>query len=87
MLLEQVLTRWQHLVAFMKAMNLLHRAMCAVQYHRIAMAIEMASNVGTCCIFVVLIVALAAARAIQSEWSPNGGVQSLSVKPWSCCIG
>jgi hypothetical protein len=64
MLLEQVLTRWRCLVAFMKATNLLHRAM---RYRRIAIAIEMASNVGTCCIFIVLIVALAAARAIQSE--------------------
>ncbi len=27
---EQVLTRWQHLVDFMKATNILHRAICAV---------------------------------------------------------
>jgi hypothetical protein len=36
--------------------------------HRcIAMAITMASKVGTCCIIVVLIVALEADRAIRSE--------------------
>ena len=39
------------------------------------MAIEMASKVGSpFCIIVVLIVALAAAGAIRSEYSPNGGV-------------
>ena len=35
----------------------------------------------------IMIVALAAARAIRSEWSPDGGVQWLLVKPWSCYIG
>ena len=38
-------------------------------------------------IIVELIVALAAAGAIQSKWSPDGGVQWLLVKPWSCYIG
>jgi hypothetical protein len=38
-------------------------------------------------IVVELIVALAAAGAIQSKWSPDGGVQWLLVKPWSCYIG
>jgi hypothetical protein len=51
----------------MKATNLLHRAMRAVKYRRIVMAIEMASKVGTYCMIVVLIVALAAAGAIRSE--------------------
>jgi len=27
---ERVVAQWRHLVAFMKALNLLHRAMCAV---------------------------------------------------------
>ena len=43
---EQVLARWWRLVAFMKATNLLHRAMRAVLYCRIATAIEMASKGG-----------------------------------------
>ena len=43
-----MLTQWWHVVAFEKAMNCLHRAMCRVSYHYrcTAMAIEMASNVG-----------------------------------------
>ena len=67
MLLEQVLARWRRLVAFMKAMNLLHQAMCAVLYRHIATAIKMASKVGTFCIIVLFAVALAAAGAIRSE--------------------
>jgi hypothetical protein len=49
-----VLARWWCLVAFMKATNLLHRAMRAVLYCRIATAIEMASkgggHVAHCCV-------------------------------------
>jgi hypothetical protein len=68
MLSEQVLARWRRLGAFMKAMNLLHWAMRLVLwYRRIAMAIETASKVGTFCIVVLLIVALAAAGAIRSK--------------------
>jgi len=51
------------------------------------MAIETASKVGTCCIIIVLIVSLAAAGAIRSEYLPDGGVQWLPVKPWSIGIG
>jgi hypothetical protein len=54
MLSERVLARWWHLVAFKKATNLLHRAMRAVLYCRIATAIEMASkgggHVAHCCV-------------------------------------
>ncbi len=50
------------------------RAMLVVSYRRIAMAIEMASKAGVFCIVVLLIVALAVAEAIHSEWSPDGGV-------------
>jgi len=46
MLSEQVLTRWWRLVAFMKAMDLLHQAMRTVLYCRIATAVEMASKGG-----------------------------------------
>ncbi len=51
----------------MKAAHLLHRAMRTVKYRHIAMAIKMASKVGTCCIIVVLIIALVAASVIRSE--------------------
>jgi hypothetical protein len=51
------------------------------------MAIETANKEGTFCIIVVLIVAMAAAGAIQSEYSPNGSVQWLPEEPWTCCIG
>ena len=64
---ERVLARWWRLVAFMNATNLLHWAMHAVLYRRIAMAIKMASKVGTCCIIVVLIIAMAASGAIRSK--------------------
>ena len=54
---------------FYASTNLLHWAMHAVSYCRIAMAIKMASKVGTFCIVVLLIVALVAARAIQiAQW-------------------
>ena len=64
---ERVLARWRRLVAFMKATNLLHRAMRVVYYRRITITIEMAIKVGIFCIIAVLIVALAAAGAIRSE--------------------
>jgi hypothetical protein len=67
MLSEQVLAQWQHLVSSMKAMNLLHQAMCKISHQRIVMAIEMASKVGVFLIVVLLIVALAAAGAIRSD--------------------
>jgi hypothetical protein len=67
MLSERVLARWRRLVAFMKATNLLYQVMCGVYYRRIALTIKMVSKVGTFCIIVMLIVALAAARAIRSE--------------------
>ena len=66
-ILERVLTRWWHLVASLKATNLLHWAILVVSYWRIAMAIETASKVGVFCIVDLLIVALAAAGAIRSE--------------------
>jgi hypothetical protein len=53
-LLTAILARWQRLVASNKALNLLHQAMCAVTYRRIAMAIEVASFLGVfvdCCLF------------------------------------
>ncbi len=49
-----ILARWQRLVASNKALNLLHQAMCAVTYRRIAMVIKMASFLGVfvdCCLF------------------------------------
>ena len=51
---------------------LLHWAMGAVSYRRIAMAIKMASKVVT-----FLIVAMAAAEAIWSEYSPDGSIHWL----------
>jgi hypothetical protein len=48
---EWVVDRWRRLVAFMTALDLLHRAMRAVLHHLTAMAIEIASERGTfvCC--------------------------------------
>ena len=81
MLSERVLTRWWRLVAFVKAMNLLHWVMRSVLYRHIMMATKTASKVGTFCINVLLIVTLAAARGMRSELSPDGSVQCLPVKP------
>ena len=67
MLSEQVFARWQCLVAFMKALDLLHWVMHMVKYRRIAMTIEMAIKVGTYYIVVLFAVALVAAEVIQSE--------------------
>ena len=55
---EQIVTRWRHLVAFIKALDLLHRAILMVLHHRTAMAIKMASDRGTsvrCCRLFCLI--------------------------------
>ena len=46
MLSERVLARWWHPVASSEALDPLHRAMHAVSYRRIAMAIETARKVG-----------------------------------------
>ena len=67
MLLERVLARWRHIVAFKKALDLLRRAMCTVSYRHNATAIEMVSKVDIFCIVVLFAVALAAARAIWSK--------------------
>jgi hypothetical protein len=54
MLSDIILARWRHPVASSEALDLLHRAMHAVTYQRIAVAIKMASFVGIfvyCCLF------------------------------------
>jgi hypothetical protein len=55
LLLAAILAQWQHPVASSEALDLLHWAMCAVTYRRIAMAIKTASFVDVfvdCCLFV-----------------------------------
>ena len=49
-----------------EALVMLHWEMRSVLYRRTAMAIKTVSKVGTCCIIIVLIIALAAAKAIRS---------------------
>jgi hypothetical protein len=54
MLFGIILARWQCPVAFSEALDLLHWAMRAVTYRRIAMAIKMASFAGVfvdCCLY------------------------------------
>ncbi len=54
MLLGIILAQWQRPVASSEALDLLHWAMRAVTYRRIAMAIEMASFAGVfvdCCLY------------------------------------
>jgi hypothetical protein len=54
MLLDIIVAQWQHPVASCEALDLLHRAMHAVTYRRIAMAINTATFLGVfvdCCLF------------------------------------
>ncbi len=54
LLLAAILAQWWCLVAFYKALNLLHQAMYAVPWWRIAMAIHLATFLGAfvdCCLF------------------------------------
>jgi hypothetical protein len=46
MLSDIILAQWQCPVASSEALELLHRAMCAVTYQRIAMAIKTATFLG-----------------------------------------
>jgi hypothetical protein len=53
-LLDIILARWRHPVASSEALDLLHWAMHAVTYQRIAMAIKTATLLGVfvdCCLF------------------------------------
>jgi hypothetical protein len=43
---ERVVTRWWHLVACMKALNILHWVMLALLHHRTAIAIKIAYGGG-----------------------------------------
>ena len=79
MLLEKVLAQWQRLVAFRKAMNLLHQAMHVVSYRCTATALETTSKVGTFYIVVLFAVALVDAEAIRSKKLLDSGVQWLPV--------
>jgi hypothetical protein len=56
MLSEQVLAQWCHPVVSSEDLDLLHQAMCAKTYQRIAMAIKMVSEVGVFFIVVLFIV-------------------------------
>jgi hypothetical protein len=87
-LLEQILAQWRRPVASVESLNLLYRAMRAVAYRRIAMAIGMASKVDVFFIVIVLYVTPAAARAIHSGYSPNGeypvaSTESLNLLHWA----
>jgi hypothetical protein len=62
-----ILAQWPHPVASSEALYLLHQAMHAVTYRRIAMAIKTASFVGVFVDCFLLPVALAATGAIQSK--------------------
>jgi hypothetical protein len=67
MLLDIILTKWRHPVASSEALDLLHRAMCAVMHRHIAIAIKTASKVGVFFIVICLLVAQAAAGVIRSK--------------------
>jgi hypothetical protein len=62
----EILAQWWRLVAFLKALNLLHWAMCMVMYQRIAMAINSATFLESfvdCCFFFFALVAVGAIRS------------------------
>jgi hypothetical protein len=65
MLSDIILTQWRHPVASSEALDILHWAMCAVTYRRIAMAIKTATFLGVfvdCCLF---------ACCPGSRWGPS----------------
>jgi hypothetical protein len=70
-------------VASIEALNLRYWVMGAVLYRRITMARETARKLGIFFIIVLFAVALAAAGAIQSKYSFNGGIQWLLAKLWT----
>jgi hypothetical protein len=76
-LLATILAQWQWPVTSIKALDHLYWAMHAVSYRHISAAVETASDYGTFFIVVLFAVALAAAGAIQREYSPGGGIQWL----------
>jgi hypothetical protein len=68
MLLDIILAQLQRPVASSEALDLLHRAMCAVTYRHIAMAIKMATFLGVYLLIVFCFpVALVAAGVIRSK--------------------
>ena len=76
-----ILARWRRPVASVEALDHLHRAMRAVLYRRTATAIKTARKVGTFAIVVFLIETMSAVGAKRSEYSPDGRVWWLLVKP------
>ena len=54
--MERVVARWWRLVAFVKALDLLHRAMHALLHRRTAMAIKMAGGQGALFLIVNFVI-------------------------------
>jgi hypothetical protein len=97
MLLDIILARWQRPVASSEALDLLHWAMHAIMYRRIAMAIKMASFVGVfidCCFLPVALAAagqygvcshpMAASSAFRSSPGHAASGDVLSIAPADC---
>ncbi len=76
MLSDIILARWQCPVAFSEALDLLHQAMHAVTYQRIAMAIKTASKVGLF-VYRFLFACCPGGRHANTEQVVNGSVQWL----------
>jgi hypothetical protein len=89
-LLAAILAQWWCPVASSKAMDLLHRAMRAVMYRRIAMAIGMASKVDVsfhCCCFAWEPGSCRGntEQLVARWWGPKASGIALDILHWAMC--
>ncbi len=91
-----ILARWQHLVAFTKALNLLYRVMHTVLYRHTAAAIKMASLLGTFFVVVCLLMPwrplgqysscpMAASSGFRSSPGHAALGNAICITPAHCC--
>jgi hypothetical protein len=74
-LLAAILAQWRCPGTSIKALDHLYRAMRGVLYRHISAAVKQQAIMVHFLIVVSFAVALAAAGAIQCEYSPGGGIQ------------
>ncbi len=91
MLSDIILTQWRRPVASSEALDLLHWAMHAVTYRRIAMVINMANFVGVfvdCCLFVCCPGGCwgDTAQVVTQCWRPVASRVALDMLHWAMCF-
>jgi hypothetical protein len=81
LLLAAILARRRRPVASVIALDTLHQAMRSVTYRRTDRACKTADKYGTFLLFFYGILTRCPSGAIRLEYSPDGGVQWLRMKP------